>query len=243
MSKEEIDRPATAVVFGAAGGIGGACARALMASGRYELLLTVDLAPFKDSDEHLTADMFLAADRDRVIDRLLNWDGRIAALVYGVGIDEPVDCNRDAWPKWQRILDVDFTAAAHILCSANDRLLADATAVVLIDSTSADTGSSIAPPYGAAKAACRNLARSLACRTGTTGARYNSLAPGPTETSLGARLAAQLGGTQQMFADRTIAKRLGQPDEIAAGVEFLCSPRASFVNGTVLVIDGGFLAG
>jgi NAD(P)-dependent dehydrogenase (short-subunit alcohol dehydrogenase family) len=87
------------------------------------------------------------------------------------------------------------------------------------------------------------LTRSLAVRTRGSAARYNSVAPGPIDTPLGAGLARDLGIDQQSFAARTIAGRLGAPDEVAAAVEFLCSPASAYVNGSVLTVDGGYLAG
>lgn len=232
-----------AVVLGAAGGIGSACARALSASTHFDGLVAADLEPVPGADRYIRVDVSVAADRERLIDELLGWPSRLGAFVYAIGVTEPTDCSREAWPAWQRIIEIDFMAAAHILCAIHDRIVRDGTAVVVVDSTAADTGSTVAPPYGAAKAACRNLMKSLACRTGDSGARYNSVAPGPTDTRLGADLARRMGTTQQVFADRTIAKRLGRPEEIAAAVAFLCGPDAGFVNGTVLVVDGGYLAG
>ncbi|MEA2682311.1 MAG: meso-butanediol dehydrogenase / (S,S)-butanediol dehydrogenase / diacetyl reductase [Chloroflexota bacterium] len=214
-----------------------------MGSGLHDALVSVDLGDVPDAALHLTADVSNPGERDRVIDQLLAWPSRIGALVYSIGIAEPARATRAEWPRWQRIIEIDFMAAAHVLCALHDRVLQDATAVVVVDSTAADTGSSVAPPYGAAKAACRILTRSLATLTGSTGARYNSVAPGPTETPLGTGLARSLGTDQQLFAQRTIAKRLGQPEEVAAAVAFLCGPGASFINGTVVVADGGYLAG
>jgi len=232
-----------AVVLGAAGGIGSACAKVLSDSRHFDGLLVADVVPVAGGGHYIYVDMSVAEDRERLIDALLEWPARIGALVYAVGVTEPTDCSREAWPSWQRIIEIDFIAAAHILCAMHDRIVRDGTAVVIIDSTAADTGSTVAPPYGAAKAACRNLTKSLACRTGDSGARYNSVAPGPTDTKLGADLALKMGTTQQVFADRTIIKRLARPEEIAAAVGFLCGPEASYVNGTVLVVDGGYLAG
>ena len=233
----------TAVVLGAAGGIGAACAARLMASGRYSSLLTFDRLPRPGDGEHLLVDLAVEGERERAIGRLLADPGPLRALVYAAGIAEAVASGREAWPAWRRILEVDLLAAAHVLCAVHDRLVSDGCATVVIDSTAADVGSQSAPPYAAAKAGLRLLTRSLACRTGSSGARYNSVAPGPIDTALGAGLARSLGTSQQVFAERTVAKRLGTADEVAAAVDFLCGPGGSYVNGTVLVVDGGYLAG
>jgi NAD(P)-dependent dehydrogenase (short-subunit alcohol dehydrogenase family) len=234
-----------AIVFGASSGIGRAAAEALWGSRRYDALLTVDIAPAPGvgEREHLRADLSVERERTRVIDAVLAVPERIAALVWSVGVAEPAPPGVARWPLWREIVEVDLMAAAHVLCALHDRVVVDAAAVVVVDSTAADVGSATSPPYAAAKAGCRALSRSLAVLTGTSGARYNSLAPGPIETPLGARLAERMGTTQRVFSDRTIAKRPGSPAEVASAVEYLCSPAASYVNGTVLVVDGGYLAG
>lgn len=239
------DAGGLAIVFGGSSGIGRASAEALAGSGRYDALVTVDVAPAPGMGEreHVRADLSAELDRKRVIDAVLAFPDRIAAVVWSVGIAEPAPPRISKWPLWREILEVDLIAAAHVLCALHDRVVLDAAAVVVVDSTAADVGSATSPAYAGAKAGCRALTRSLAVLTGTSGARYNSLAPGPIETPLGTRLAEHLGTTQQHFGDRTIAKRLGRPAEVAAAVEYLCGPGAAYVNGTVLVVDGGYLAG
>lgn len=233
----------SAIVIGGAGAIGSACAAALGASTRYTGVLVVDRVRGKTEYEQLIADLGQEAERTRVIDQVLGMPGRLGALVYAAGIARAVGSGPQAWPAWREVLEVDLAAPAHILCSLHDRVVADGTSVVTIDSTAADVGSGGDPPYAAAKAGLRLLTRSLAVRTKGSGARYNSVAPGPIDTPLGAGLARDLGVEQQSFAARTILGRLGTPEEVAGAVEFLCSPAAAYVNGTVLTVDGGYLAG
>lgn len=233
----------SAVVVGGAGAIGSACAAALASSGRYGAIVVVDRVDGADGHEQVIADLSREVERDRVIEHVLGSPGRIGALVYAAGIARAVGTGPDAWPAWREVLDVDLTAPAHILCALHDRVVADAASVVTIDSTAADVGSAGDPPYAAAKAGLRLLTRSLAARTSDSGARYNSVAPGPIKTPLGARLARELGVDQQVFAKRTILGRLGTPHEVAAVVDFLCSPAASYINGSVVTVDGGYLAG
>lgn len=232
-----------AVVIGAASGIGAACLTALKSSGRYGRLVSVDILDAPSSQHHLRADLAQESERVGVIEELLAISEPLGALVYCAGIARAVDAGAGAWPEWRRILEIDLVAAAHILCGLHPRLAGDGCAVVTVDSTAADVGSTASPPYAAAKAGLRLLTRSLALRTTGTTARYNGVAPGPIDTPLGAGFAASLGIEQKAIAERTIAKRLGTPQEVAATVDFLCSPAASYINGSVVTVDGGYLAG
>ena len=241
---ERVGGAGIAVVVGGAGGIGAASALALGESGRYGAVWIVDIKnPPVAPDRLLTADLEREDERIRVIDELLQAPDRIAAFVYSAGIAQGVGTGAEAWPSWRRIVEIDLIAPAHILCALHDRFFADGTAVVTVDSTAADVGSAGDPPYAAAKAGLRLLTRSLAIRTKGSTARYNGVAPGPIDTPLSAGLARDLGVETQAFADRTIAQRMGRPAEVAAAVNFLCSPDASYLNGGVVTVDGGYLAG
>jgi NAD(P)-dependent dehydrogenase (short-subunit alcohol dehydrogenase family) len=94
------------------------------------------------------------------------------------------------------------------------------------------------PGYPASKAAVRNYTKAAACRYGPQGVRVNSVHPGYMPPMLNATNA---DGRAAKIA-QTPLRRLGEPIEVAYGVLFLASDEASFVTGTELVIDGGFIA-
>ena len=94
-------------------------------------------------------------------------------------------------------------------------------------------------PIRASKGGIAQLTKSLAIAYADDGIRVNAIAPGWIATPLTAALQADAGRSQPIL-DRTPLRRWGQPSDLLGGVLYLCSPAASFVTGTVLVIDGGY---
>jgi NAD(P)-dependent dehydrogenase (short-subunit alcohol dehydrogenase family) len=95
--------------------------------------------------------------------------------------------------------------------------------------------------YDASKAAVRMLTQAAARELAGTGVRVNGVAPGTVETELVRGLATG-PDLAALARDRVPMGRLGRPEEIGAAVAFLASPAASYITGTVLAVDGGWLA-
>jgi NAD(P)-dependent dehydrogenase (short-subunit alcohol dehydrogenase family) len=95
--------------------------------------------------------------------------------------------------------------------------------------------------YSASKAAVASLTKSLALEWGPRGVGVNAIAPGVFPTDLNRSLLEGTGRGQEFIA-RTPLRRFGRVEELAGAAVFLASDAASFVNGEVLVVDGGFLA-
>ena len=98
------------------------------------------------------------------------------------------------------------------------------------------------PAYCASKGGVVMLTKALALAWAEEGIRVNAVAPGYIETSINAAGRADKAHYQRI-ADRTAFKRWGQPNDIAGTVAFLCMPASSYTTGTVVAVDGGFLAG
>jgi 3-oxoacyl-[acyl-carrier protein] reductase len=113
---------------------------------------------------------------------------------------------------------------------------AEQPSVTLISSIVASHGSPGLAVYAATKAGLEGFARSLARELGPRGIRVNAVAPGFLETDLSASLSAD---NRSRIIRRTPLGRLGLPADVVGAIDFLSSPRAAFITGQVLTIDGG----
>jgi NAD(P)-dependent dehydrogenase (short-subunit alcohol dehydrogenase family) len=117
------------------------------------------------------------------------------------------------------------------------RLIAESEGGVIVTTASlAGQAGSTVIDYGASKAAVINMTRSLGKRLGPHGIRVNAIAPGLIETAMGDRVAP--AARERMMAQAAL-RRIGQPEEIAAVVDFLMSDAASFVTCTTVDVNGG----
>lgn len=103
-------------------------------------------------------------------------------------------------------------------------------------------GSNTAPGYSASKTGLVSLTKSLAIAWAEHNVRINAIAPGWIETKLTEGLDRREPARHQTIIDRTPMKRWGTPAEVAGAAVFLCSPAASFITGTTLIVDGGYAA-
>ena len=112
--------------------------------------------------------------------------------------------------------------------------------IVNIASISGLRASTLRVAYGTSKGALIHLTKQQACELGDAGIRVNAVAPGPVETEM----ARQVHSTSIIadYFDAIPLNRYGTPTEVAAAVGFLCSAAASYINGQVLAVDGGFEA-
>ncbi len=139
------------------------------------------------------------------------------------------------------VVDINLTGTMRICAAARAKLKESGGTIVNTASVLSFQGGGLVPGYAASKGGISQLTKSLAISYAADGIRVNAVAPGWIETPLTAALRADQARISAILS-RTPLGRWGKPEDIAGGVLFLCSPIASFVTGTVLAIDGGYLS-
>lgn len=219
------DRPPTAIITGAAAGIGRATATLLATDGWR--VVGVDRSTGDGVD--IAGD---AADPAVLADALARCDGSLDALICSAGI--PPSGPWDSREHWDEVLRVDLSAPYEALRVCWPALVAAGGSAVLVGSiVGAAEGSLRSPAYAAAKAGIEGLARSFAVIGASDGVRVNVVAPGAIATDFDERLLPADHRTDVPLG------RMGTPEEVAGVIRFLVGQAASYVTGAVWTVDGG----
>ena len=176
------------------------------------------------------------------VDAVVGTFGGVDTLVNNAGVSLPTAIDGDHWEDaWAATLAVNLAGEARMVRACLPHLLASgAGRVVNIASTEGLGATAFMTPYTASKHGVIGLTRSLAVELGSRGITVNAICPGPIETGMTAPIPA---ADKQKFARRRVPlRRYGQPEEVAHATLSLALPASSFINGAVLVVDGGMLA-
>ena len=218
----------TAIVTGAAAGIGRATVERLLADD-WRVVGIDRNASNVDGAEMLVGD---AGDEPMLAAALKICGGSLDALICSAGI--PPSGPWESREHWDEVIAVDLAAPYEALRVCMPALVAAHGSAVLVGSiVGAVEGSLRSPAYAAAKAGLEGLARSMAVIGAPDGVRVNVLAPGAIATDFDERLLPADHRTDVPLG------RMGTPDEVAAVIGFLIGPEASYVTGAVWTVDGG----
>lgn len=235
-----------AIVTGAAGGIGSAVVRRLVARGVAVAAVDAPGAVFPadiaeaDSVQRYGCDLADHAARAAVFEEILAGDRVLSALVNCAGYfprDPGSDVTELDWESWRRAMDVNLDASVHTSLLAASRMKSTGGAIVNVAS-----GAGIRPrlpmDYSVSKAAIIQASQSMALSLASYGIRVNVVAPGPTATRMIAHVTDDAELSARM-AQMVPLGRYADPDEIASVIDFLASDDATFVTGSVYSADGG----
>ena len=242
----------TALITGASAGIGLAISRELLGFGADVLMVARDADALEQARDELAEEFpergihGLAADVASDEDRhaILDWvedHGGLNLLVNNAGGNITKPANDYGEDEWRGIFETNLFSAFELSRYAHPLLTRHAaSAIVNVGSVSGLTHVRSGVVYGMTKAGLQQMTRNLACEWAEDGIRVNAVAPWYIRTRRTSGPLSDPDYYDEVIA-RTPMRRIGEPEEVAAAVGFLCLPASSYVTGECIAVDGGFL--
>ena len=238
----------TALVTGAARGIGLATAKRFLAEGWRVVMLDIDGEALSRSYTALgkpgetlsiRCDVSDATGVARAIATVSERFGRLDALVNNAGIAIFKPLLETTPEDWARTLAVNLTGP-FLMTQAAAPLMRDSGggAIVNVTSISGFRASTLRVAYGTSKAGLAHLTKQQAAELASLGIRVNAVAPGPVDTAMAK--AVHTPAIRADYHNQIPLNRYGLEEELAEAIFFLCSERASYITGQTLAVDGGF---
>ncbi|WP_460448845.1 SDR family NAD(P)-dependent oxidoreductase [Alsobacter sp. SYSU BS001988] len=237
-------RPRIAVITGGAGGLGYAIGRRLAANGDTVVLWDIDADAVRRAAASLpgaraaVVDVTRQDSVDQAARAVMDDLGAIDVLVNSAGITGPNKLLADySFEDWRRVMAINLDGT-FLCCRAVTPLMlkGENGRIVNLASIAGKEGNANASAYSASKAGVIALTKSLGKELAQTSIRVNCVAPAAIETELLRQMTPEF---TQFVISKIPMGRLGQPDEVAAMVEWLASPACSFSTGAVFDISGG----
>ncbi|MCI9888520.1 SDR family oxidoreductase [Micrococcales bacterium 31B] len=237
----------TAFITGGASGIGLAFAQAWIAQGGFAVLADLNTERIVDAISLLGAENARGVEcnvtsRDSVDAALATvaaTETRLDTVLNSAGIAHPEPSDAITDESFELMLNIHVTGSMRVARAAYPLLREGGGTIVNVASVAAVSGMPQRASYTTAKAAIGGLSRTLAVEWGGSGVRVNTVAPGYVRTPFTDQLIAEGKLNDAPIRRRTALGRFAEPEEIAAAALFLATAASSFVNGHLLVVDGG----
>lgn len=236
----------TALVTGAARGIGLATTRRLLSRGWRVAMVDRDREALAEAAGPLEAVHAMDCDVSdpeqvsRMVEDTVSALGGIDAVVNNAGVADFGPLEETDFARWRAVMATNLDGVFLVSQAALPALKAARGAIVNIASISGLRASTLRVAYGTSKAAVIQLTKQQAVELGEHGIRANCVCPGPVRTKLAMAVHSQ--DIVDAYHDAIPLNRYGSEDEIAGVIAFLCGPEASYVTGQVIAADGGFEA-
>jgi len=240
----------TAIVTGANTGIGQALAVALAGAGA--AVLGVGRSSMAETEGMIadlhgrfasySADLSTIDPVDAIVDAAMSSFGSVDILVNNAGIIRRADAIDFTEADWDAVMDVNLKTAFFLSQAAAKRMIPNGRGKIInIASMLSFQGGIRIPSYTASKSGLAGLTRLLACEWAGKGINVNAIAPGYFVTNNTTALREDAQRSSDILA-RIPAGRWGNPEELGGAAVFLASDAAAYVHGTILPVDGGWLA-
>jgi 3-oxoacyl-[acyl-carrier protein] reductase len=238
----------TALVTGAARGIGAATARRFASEGATVVVADFDVAAAQETAAELggvavRCDVTSRDDVEAAVATAVERGGSLDVLVTCAGIIRDNLLHKMTDEDWDAVIETHLKGTFFAARAAQARMVEQRSGkMVLVSSTSA-LGNRGQSNYSAAKAGLQGLTKTLAIELGPFGVNVNCVAPGFIATAMTQQTAERIGVSfedfQQRVAEQVPLRRVGRPEDVAGTIAFLCSDDASYVSGQVVYVAGG----